>query len=60
VLVPERIEYLKDLCMQWPAAKITEITQFTPAAWAKSKAKEKVVAHAPRHSAHSLPGKARP
>ena len=37
-------EYLKDLFTRLPAAMITEIQQFTPAAWAK--AKEKVVAQA--------------
>jgi hypothetical protein len=37
-------EYLKDLFTRLPAAKITEIRQFTPAAWAKAKAKEKWIA----------------
>src|SRR5271168_2009889 len=37
-------DYLKDLFTRLPAAKITEIQQFTPAAWAK--AKDKVVAQA--------------
>ena len=37
-------DYLKDLFTRLPAAKITEIKEFTPAAWAK--AKEKAVAHA--------------
>jgi transposase len=37
-------DYLKDLFTRLPAAKITEIKQFTPAAWAK--AKEKMVAQA--------------
>ena len=39
-------DYLKDLLTRLPAAKITEIQQFTPAAWAKAKAKEKVLAQA--------------
>ena len=39
-------EYLKDLFTQLPAAKITQIKEFTPAAWAKAKAKEKVTAEA--------------
>jgi hypothetical protein len=29
-------DYLKDLFTRLPAAKITEIEQFTPAAWAKA------------------------
>jgi transposase len=32
-------DYLKDLFTRLPAAKITEIAQFTPAAWVKGKAK---------------------
>jgi transposase len=39
-------DYLKDLFTRLPAAKITEIRAFTPAAWAKAKAKEKMVAEA--------------
>ena len=39
-------DYLKDLFTRLPAAKITEIKQFTPATWAKAKAKEKVVPQA--------------
>jgi hypothetical protein len=39
-------EYLKDLFTRLPEAKITEIKQFTPAAWAGAKAKEQVVAQA--------------
>jgi transposase len=35
-------DYLKDLFTRLPAAKITEIKQFTPALWAKAKAKEKL------------------
>jgi transposase len=35
-------DYLKDLFTRLPAAKITEIKQFTPARWAKAKAKEKL------------------
>lgn len=37
---------LKDLFTRLPAAKITEIKRFTPAAWAKLKTKEPVVAQA--------------
>jgi transposase len=36
--------YLKDLFTRLPAAKIKEIQQFTPRAWARAKAKEKLVA----------------
>jgi hypothetical protein len=32
-------DYLKDLFTRLPAAKITEIQEFTPAAWAKTKEK---------------------
>jgi hypothetical protein len=32
--------YLKDLFARLPAAKITEIGEFTPAAWAKAKEKD--------------------
>jgi hypothetical protein len=39
-------DYLKDLFTRLPAAKITENQQFTPAAWAKAKVKEKVLAQA--------------
>lgn len=39
-------DYLKDLFTRLPGAKITEIQQFTPAAWAKAKAKQKVLAQA--------------
>jgi len=39
-------DYLKDLLTRIPAAKITQIKEFTPAAWAKAKAKEKMVAQA--------------
>ena len=38
-------DYLKDLFTRLSAAKITEIGQFTPAAWAKARSREKV-AHA--------------
>ena len=37
-------DYLKDLFTRLPAVKITQIKEFTPAAWAK--AKEKVFAQA--------------
>jgi hypothetical protein len=39
-------DYLKDLFTRLPAAKITEIKQFTPAAWAEAKAMEQTVAKA--------------
>jgi hypothetical protein len=39
-------DYLKDLFTHLPAAKITEVGQFTPRAWAKDKAKEKWIAQA--------------
>jgi len=39
-------DYLKDLFTRSPSAKITEIKEFTPAAWGKSKEREKVVAQA--------------
>jgi len=39
-------DYLKDLFARVPAAKITEIKAFTPAAWARAKAKEKMLAQA--------------
>ena len=39
-------DYLKDLFTRLPAAKITEIAQFTPVAWAKTRAKQKSVAQA--------------
>jgi hypothetical protein len=32
-------DYLKDLFTRLPSAKITEIKEFTPAAWAKAKAR---------------------
>jgi len=38
--------YLKDLFTRLPGAKITEIQKFTPAAWARTKAREQVVARA--------------
>jgi hypothetical protein len=39
-------DYLKDLFTRLPAAKITQIKEFTPAAWAKAKAREKLVVQA--------------
>jgi hypothetical protein len=39
-------DYLKDLFTRLPAAKITAIREFTPAAWGKAKVKEKAVAQA--------------
>jgi hypothetical protein len=38
--------FVKDLFTRVPAAKITQIKEFTPAAWAKVKTKEEVVAQA--------------
>jgi len=37
---------MKDLLTRLPAAKITQIGQFTPAAWARTKAQEKQIAQA--------------
>jgi hypothetical protein len=39
-------DYLKDLFMRLPAAKITEIKAFIPAARARAKAKGKLLAQA--------------
>lgn len=39
-------DYLKDLFTRLPAAKITEIKAFAPAAWVKAKASEKLIAQA--------------
>ena len=39
-------EYLEDLYSRLPAAKITQIKEFTPAAWARARAREKTVAQA--------------
>jgi len=39
-------DYLNDLFTRLPAAKITQIKEFSPAVWAKAKAKAKVVAQA--------------
>jgi hypothetical protein len=39
-------DYLKDLFTRLPAAKITQIKEFTPATWARAKAKEKILAQA--------------
>jgi transposase len=39
-------DYLTDLFTRLPAAKITQIKDFTPSAWAKAKAREKVIAQA--------------
>ena len=39
-------DYLKDLFTRLPAANITQIKDFTPAAWAKDKNMEKVFAQA--------------
>ncbi|MDR3404002.1 MAG: transposase domain-containing protein [Chthoniobacter sp.] len=33
------LNYLKDLFTRLPAARISQITEFTPAAWAKARAK---------------------
>jgi hypothetical protein len=35
-------DYLKDLFTRLPSAKISEIEEFTPAAWARTKASERV------------------
>ena len=43
-------EYLKDLLTRLPAGKITDIHQFTPSAWARAKAKEKLIALAAQTS----------
>jgi len=37
-------DYLKDLFTRLPLAKITEIKQFTPRAWARARAKVKLIA----------------
>lgn len=37
-------DYLKDLCARLPTAMITEVKWFTPAAWARANAKEKLPA----------------
>jgi len=39
-------DYLKDLFARLPSAKITQIKEFTPAAWTKANAENKTVAHA--------------
>ncbi len=39
-------DYLKDLFTRLPAAKITQIKAFTPAAWTRANAKEKAIAQA--------------
>ena len=39
-------DYLKNLFTRLPAARITQIREFAPAAWANAKAKEKLVAEA--------------
>ncbi|MGD0253451.1 MAG: transposase domain-containing protein [Verrucomicrobiota bacterium] len=39
-------DYLKDLFTRLPAARITEIKQFTPAAWTNANEKEQAVAQA--------------
>ena len=36
--------FMNDLFTRLPAAKITQIKEFTPAGWAKTKANEKLVA----------------
>jgi len=36
------LDYLKDLFTNLPAANITQIKDFTPAAWARAKAGEKI------------------
>jgi hypothetical protein len=39
-------EYLEDLFTRLPVAKITQVREFTPAAWAKAKSREKASARA--------------
>jgi len=39
-------DYLKDLIARLPTAKITRVRKFTPAAWARAKAKEQMFAQA--------------
>ena len=39
-------DYLKDLFTRLPAAKITQIKEFTPAPWAKANTMKKLVAQA--------------
>jgi hypothetical protein len=39
-------DYPKDLLTRLPAAKITQIKEFRPAAWARAKTKEKMLAQA--------------
>ena len=39
-------DYLNDLFTRLPAAKITQIKEFTPAAWAEAKTMKKVVTQA--------------
>jgi hypothetical protein len=39
-------DYLKDLFTRLPSAKITEIKQFAPSAWAGAKATEKLLPQA--------------
>jgi hypothetical protein len=40
------LDYLKDLFTGLPAARITQIQGVTPAAWAKAKVKEELIAQA--------------
>ena len=42
-------DYLRDMFTHLPATKITEIKQFTPAAWAQAKAKKKLAARETNH-----------
>ena len=46
-------DYLKDLFTRLPAAKITQIKEFTPAAWVKTKAGPGFV----QKAGANLPGK---
>ena len=39
-------DYLKDLFTRLPAVKITQIKEFTPAAWTRAKARQKVMEQA--------------
>jgi transposase len=43
-------DYLKDLLTRLPSAKITQIKDFTPRAWARAKAKDRTVARVPEQN----------
>jgi hypothetical protein len=52
-------DYLKDLFTRLPAARITEVKQFTPAAWAKSKASERAADQAALASGQEFDSKSK-